>query len=221
MSSSRGGQRARDGLWSWFLGQDLDRAKAGPGRGRLTGQVPVQGFIARVSGVEGREPVVVMPADWVGDVPGLRAGQEDGDEPDAAGLTVGDAVVDQRALPTHASALTWLLLAPDTAAVGRGADHQDELGRVEVPLHPAGPALRRRGVDVPVENHVDPAVAEGVGQREDAVGVLGRVVAVAEEHPRRVRHRCRSPSPEGPVPPNADDEFGWLALELLPGKELE
>jgi hypothetical protein len=158
----------------------------------LIGQVPVQGFIARVSEVEGREPVVVMPADWVGDVRGLRAGEQDGDEPDAAGLTVGDAVVDQRALPTHASTLTWLLLAHDAAAVGRGADHQDELGRVEVPLHPAGPALRRRGVDVPVEDHVDPAVAQGIGQVEDAGGVLGRVVAVADERARglRIRHRC-------------------------------
>ena len=53
-----------------FWGRILDRAKAGPERGRLIGQVPVQGFIARVSEVEGREPVVVMPADWVGDVCG-------------------------------------------------------------------------------------------------------------------------------------------------------
>ena len=60
----------------------------------------------------------------------------------------------------------------------------------EVPLHPAGPALRRRGVDVPVEDHVDPAVAQGIGQGEDAGGVLVRVVTVAEEHPRRVRHRA-------------------------------
>src|SRR5271157_6425273 len=94
MSSSRGGQRARDGLRSWFRGQVLDRAKAGPERGRLTGQVPVQGFIARVSGVEGREPVVVMPADWVGDVRGLRAREQDGDEPDAAGLIILDPIID-------------------------------------------------------------------------------------------------------------------------------
>ena len=121
---------------------------------------------------------------------GLRAGEQDRDEPRAAGLVVVDPVVDQAPFPAHPEALTGLLLAHDAAAVGLGADHQDELGLVEVPVHPAGPALRRRRVDVPVEDHVDPAVAEGVGQGEDAGGVLVRVVAVAEEHPRRVRHRA-------------------------------
>ena len=59
----RGGQGARDGLRSRFRRQDLDRAAVGPGRGRLIGQVPVQGIVARVGAVESREPVVVMPPD--------------------------------------------------------------------------------------------------------------------------------------------------------------
>ena len=133
-----------------------------------------------------------MPLDGVGDVRGLRAGEQDRDEPRAAGLIVVDAVVDQLPFPAHAQALTGLLQAHDAAAVGLGADHQDELGLVEVPVHPAGPALLRRGMDVPVEDHVDPAIAEGIGQGEDAVGVLVRVVTVAEEHPRRNRRGWRA-----------------------------
>ena len=187
----RGGQGARDGLRSWYRGQDLDRAEVGPGRGRLIGQVPVQGLVARVGQVERREPVIGMPPNGVGDVRGLRAGkQKDREEPRTAGLVVVDPVADQAPYPANPKALTRLLLAHDAAAVGLGADHQDELGLIEVPLHPVGPALRRRGVDVAVEDHVDPAVAQGIGQGEDAGGVLARVVAVTEEHPRRVRHRA-------------------------------
>ena len=45
-------------------------------------------------------------------------------------------------------------------------------------------------MDVPVEDHLDPAVAQGIGQGEDAVGMLVRVMTVAEEHPWRIRHRA-------------------------------
>ena len=132
----------------------------------------------------------------------MCAGSEPGsrmrDEPRRRrAVAVADAVVDQ-ILPSHRTPRPWpgCSSAHDAAAVGLGADHQDELGRHEVPLHPAGPALRRRGVDVQVEDHVDPAIAEGVGQGEDAGGVLVRVVTVAEEYPRSIRHRADLPPSE-------------------------
>ena len=200
----RGDLKARGWSGSWPRGQDGQLAEVRPGRGRLIGQVTVQSLEPRVGQVEGRNPVVGIPLNGVGDVRRLRAGkQEDRDEPRAAVVDpFVDRVVDEVPFPVHAEALTWLLQPHEAAAVGLGADHQDELGLIEVLLHPAGPALRRRGVDVAVEDHVDPAIAEGVGQGEDAVGMLVGVVAVAEKHPRGIRHQCRSPWPEGPIPPS-------------------
>ena len=49
-------------------------------------------------------------------------------------------------------------------------------------------------MDVLIEDDLDPAVAESVGQSEDAGGVLVRVVTVTEEHPRRIRHRADPPA---------------------------
>ena len=64
----RGLARVRGWSRSRFRGQLLDRAKVGPGGGRLIGQVAIQGFEARVGEVEGREPVVAVPPDGTWDV---------------------------------------------------------------------------------------------------------------------------------------------------------
>ena len=126
--------------------QGLDRTDLARRRGRLTGQVAVEPLVARVGEVERRDPVVVMPSDWVGDVRLLRAGEQDRDEPDAAGIiAVAEVVVNDPALPAYAGALAGYLLCPHAAAVRLGADQQDKVGRLEVPLHPKRPALRRQG----------------------------------------------------------------------------
>ena len=121
-------------------------AEVGLERGRLIGQVAVQVLEARVGEVERCDLVVVVPSDGVRDVRPLRAGEQDGDEPAAAGIVaVAEVVVNDPALPAHAGALAGRLLCPDAAAVRLGADQQDKVGRLEVSLHPERPALRRRG----------------------------------------------------------------------------
>ena len=109
---SHEGQKARGWSRSWSRGQDGDRASVRPGRGRLIGQVPVQGLETGVGQVERRDPVVGVPLNGVGDVRRLRAGQQDWDESRPAGLVVVDPVVDQIPLPVYPEALTRAPLGP-------------------------------------------------------------------------------------------------------------
>ena len=87
-----------------------------------------------------------------------------------------------RPLPRSSSPL-------DPAVIGLGADHQHEIGGLDLPLAPERPALRRRGV-VLIDLGVDAVSPEPIGKAQHALLVLDRVVAVADEDlGRRAGHR--------------------------------
>ena len=177
----------------------MDRTDLGRRRGRLTGQMAVEPLEIRVSGdVENTDAVVGVPLDGVGNMGGLAPLQQDRDETGTARLIVVNAVVDQTPLPPDAEALAGLLLPHDAASVGLGADHQDEIRLIEARLHPERPALVGSGVDVLIEDDLEPAVSQSICQVEDVFDMLRRVMAIADKDFGSLSHgafsvNCRAP----------------------------
>jgi hypothetical protein len=101
-------------------------------------------------------------------------------------------IEDEVALPAHAEAGAGRFLADDAPVVGLGADHHDVIVVPNVAVHPPRPALRRRG-EVLVDNRVHAIPAQVVRELQHAPGVRSRIVAVADEHPRRALFRQRFP----------------------------
>ena len=89
---------------------------------------------------------------------------------------------------TTPSPLPRLLVTADAAAIGLGADHQHDVGGLDLPLAPKRPALRRRGV-VLINLGINAVSPEPIGKAQHTVLVFDCVVAVADEHlGRRTRH---------------------------------
>ena len=149
-------------------------------RGRLIGQVAVEPLEARVGHVEITDAVEGVPLDGVGDMGGLAPLEQDRDETGTTRLIVVNAVADQIPLPPDAETLAGLLLPHDAASVGLGADHQDEVRLIDARIHPERPALVGSG-DVLIEDDLEPAVSQGVCQVEGALGMLRRVMAIADK----------------------------------------
>src|SRR5271166_685927 len=112
----------------------------------------VQAFEVRVGEVQGGDGITRMILEWVGNMSGLCAGQQNRDEPRPARFVVVDAVVDERPFPSYALALARLLMAHHAPAIDLGADEQDEVGRVDLIVHPMRPTLPWCRVDILIED---------------------------------------------------------------------
>ena len=115
--------------------------------------------------------------------------EQHGNEAPVRASGVVEVLANEAALPADATPHGRCFVILDAAAIGLGADHQHPVGVADVFLHPERPALFGEGL-VLVQDGVDPVLAELVGELEDAVGMLVRVVTIANEHPWRVRHRA-------------------------------
>ena len=189
----------------------MDRTDLARRRGRLTGQVAVEPLEARVGEVEMTDEVIGVPLDGVGDMGGLAPLEQDWNETGTARLIVVNAVVDQTPLPPDAEALAGLLLPHDAASVGLGADHQDEGRLVDARIHPVRPALVGSGVDVLIEDDLEPAVSQSVCQVKDALGMLRRVMAIADKDFGSLGHGAFSVNYRAP----RRGLFSWHSFEDL------
>ena len=115
---------------------------------------------------------------------GRVAGEKDGDELGADRTGVVEQLPDDPRLPDDAQPLARRFVAADPAVIALGADHQHEVGRLDLPLAPQRPALGRCGV-VLIDLRVYAAGAQTVGERQRALLMLDRIVTVTDEHPRR------------------------------------
>jgi hypothetical protein len=100
-----------------------------------------------------------------------------------------ERLADDGSLPARSQPLAGLFQATAPLLVGLGCDHENEVGRLDLLLHPQPPAFFRSG-DVLVEVAIETIRPQPVRERENALAVRGipRLVGVADEHPRGARH---------------------------------
>ena len=65
-------------------------------------------------------------------------GEEDRHELVAGGAGIVEELADDPRLPDNAQALSLLLVTPDPAVIGLGADHQHDVGSGDLPPHQSG-----------------------------------------------------------------------------------
>jgi hypothetical protein len=82
--------------------------------------------------------------------------------------------------------LTRLLVAPETAVVGFGANRQDEIGLIKSVDRPTGPAFGWSAGHVLIELGIEAVLTEPLGQGEHPVCMLRGVMAIADEEDLRI-----------------------------------
>jgi hypothetical protein len=76
--------------------------------------------------------------------------------------------------------VTRLLVAPETAVVGFGANRRDEIGLIKSVEHPTGPAFGRSAGHILIERGIETVLTEPLGQGEHPVCMLRGVMAIAK-----------------------------------------
>jgi hypothetical protein len=114
----------------------------------------------------------------------LISGREQhGDETSISGLSVVEVLGEYGSLPAATESSSGFLHAPKAAFVCFGANDEDEVGFLDLTLHPTRPAFRGR-LFVLVDVAVDAFLAQTIGKLPYAALVLGRVVTVTYENLR-------------------------------------
>jgi hypothetical protein len=126
------------------------------------------------------EEVAGVGAEDEGDRVRGKGVEEDGDEAVVLGAGVVEDLLDEVALQGRAEAGLGGLVAVEAAAVGVGADDEDEVGLVDLAGHPLEPALGGMRL-VLVEADVEAVLAEAIGEVTDAREVDVGVVGVGDE----------------------------------------
>ncbi len=143
---------------------------------RLVGESSVESLVALVS----IDAVMSGILERRGDMLNLARIEEDRDESGILRVCLVDVVVDELAFPFDAEAGAGFFMQDNTAVIGLGTDHYDKVRITDMAVHPSNPAFGGRGF-ILVEYGVDALSPEAVREGEDAVGMVGGVVGVADE----------------------------------------
>lgn len=145
-----------------------------------------------MSGLAGQVPeevlVAILPVDPVAGVPAKRTQdaldseilEEHRDESLVPHPVVVEVVADEHALKLDSPPRGRTLARLRLLVVPLRADDENEVGHVELAVHPCRPAFGRMSL-VLIEGAIQAVPGQTIRQREDPCAVLGGVVAVADE----------------------------------------
>ena len=122
-----------------------------------------------------------------GDVCSVFPEKDDRYEFTVFALSVVELLGNDVALPRSSQPDPGRFLSFEPAQVGLGAGHQNEIRLFNLPVAPQRPSLGGRLL-VLIDAAINPLAAQTIGQSQDAIHVLRRVVSVADENLRRFGH---------------------------------